>query len=307
MLQVFTSCGHDTIDTARRYPPGAPGTSESLIGEALELLNTSAPIHPPATATQILVDTKVLSNPGCHAPEKIAESVRTSLASLRLKALHTIYLHFPDRSVPLRDPVSALSHTVAAGLAVQWGLSNYTLAEVREVLALCDANGWVRPRVYQGEYSALRRGIEDGDGDGAGAGEAMLAYLHREGFAFYAFSPAAAGVFSPTSSRIGAATPVGDIVRSRFGSAEALAAVQRVRDAAAEECLGGHEVAIRWAFWDGALDGRFGDAVIIGAGSEAQLKETCDFIQKGGLDGGLRGVVDAVWETVRENKDGAQK
>ncbi|KAJ9607330.1 hypothetical protein H2200_008403 [Cladophialophora chaetospira] len=278
LLKTFISHGHYTIDTSRRYPPQAPGTSEEVLGEAFKLLDSIVEGN-----ASISIDTKTLSSPGDHKPANLRASIAASLAALGVTSVNTIYLHFPDRSVPLSDPVSTLSAAVQAGQARQWGLSNYTIDDIREIISLCDQNGWVKPAVYQGEYNALNR-----------QSEPLIRVCHENGIAFYAYSPAAAGVFSPTGSRISASTPAGQRTRAIYGGEEMQAAVQRVRDAAEKKGLGGHEVAIRWAFWNGVLDER--DGVIIGASNEKQLNETCSFLKKGGLDDELKELMDGLGE-----------
>ncbi|EXJ61474.1 uncharacterized protein A1O5_11790 [Cladophialophora psammophila CBS 110553] len=274
LLSTFGSYGHDTIDTARRYPPQAPGTSEELLGEALDLLRHR---HEAETdiiterSPEIHVDTKVLSAPGCHKPENIQESISASLSALHMSSVNTIYLHYPDKTVPLSDPVSALSSAVANGQAKQWGVSNYTLDDVCEILRLCDQHGWRRPAVYQGEHNALDR-----------ANEKLIEFCHEQGIVFYAYSPTAAGVFSPSGSRMGADTPAGQRVRLYMEARRC-----RVR------CR-------RWAFWDSMLDGAHGDGVIIGVSSQKQLKDTCEFLKKGGLEDGVREVVQQVWDSVKQ-------
>lgn len=290
LLTTFASYGHTTIDTSRHYSAGEPGTSEGLLGPALTLLQTG-PNPPP-----IHIDTKVLSSPGMHTPSNIARSISASLSALQVPSVHTIYLHFPDRTVPFTSPISALSLAVSSGQAAQWGLSNYTLADVREILALCDEHNLIRPAVFQGEYNALNR-----------SNEALIHYLHDQNIAFYAYSPAAGGVFSPSGTRLTAQTPAGEIWRQRYGSEETRAAIQKVRDAATENGLGGHEVAMRWAVWDGVLDEKFGDGVVIGAGSEEQLKATCELVKKGGLEDEIRSIVEDVWESIGKEKETAQK
>lgn len=284
LFTTFISYGHHTVDTSRRYPPQAPGTSEELIGETLELLKSKSGTE---GQPSILIDTKTLSAPGCHKPENLRASISDSLKALRVDSVHTIYLHFPDRTVPLSDPASVLSNAVKTGQAKQWGISNYTVDDIHELVRLCDENGWVKPAVYQGEYNALSRASED-----------LIRACHEQGIAFYAYSPGAGGVFSPSGSRMSAQHVGGDRMRALYGGEEMQSAVQKVRDVAQQKGLGGHEVAMRWAFWDGILDGKYGDGVIVGASSEKQLRNTCEFLTKGGLDDELRQLVDGIWATV---------
>ncbi|KAK5026547.1 hypothetical protein LTS07_007481 [Exophiala sideris] len=154
LFDVLTSYGHTTIDTSRRYPPTKPGTSEEVIGGTLSSTENAS------LTSKLVIDTKVLSAPGCHKPENIAKSIADSLNALGVSSVHTIYLHFPDRTQPLTNPISALSHAVSNGQAQQWGISNYTLDDVRAILSWCKEHGWIPPAVFQGEYNPLNRAAE---------------------------------------------------------------------------------------------------------------------------------------------------
>jgi aflatoxin B1 aldehyde reductase len=293
ILTTFTSYGHNTIDTSRRYPPQAPGTSEELLGEALKLLSQQPDTAPDTNeknvAASIKIDTKTLSLPGDHHPDRLSSSISSSLTALGLSSVHTIYLHFPDRSVPFSLPISTLSHAVSSGQATQWGLSNYTISDLREILSLCAQHNWIKPAIYQGEYNALNR-----------SNEALVEFCHDNGIAFYAYSPGAGGVFAEGGSRIEAATPAGQRVRALYGGEAMQDAIGRVRDVTGRMGLGGHETVLRWAFWDGVLDGRFGDGVVAGTSGEKQLRATCEFLGKGGLNDDLRETVEQVWGAVKE-------
>jgi len=39
--------------------------------------------------------------------------------------------------------------------------SNYSVQEVKEILGICEKNGWVKPPVYQGQYNPAVRSRED--------------------------------------------------------------------------------------------------------------------------------------------------
>ncbi|KAJ9642204.1 hypothetical protein H2204_002573 [Knufia peltigerae] len=274
---------HNVVDTSRRYPPLAGGTSEELIGSTLR----SAAAFP-----DIKIDTKVLSAPGCHKQENIARSVSDSFHALGVDSVRTIYLHYPDRSVPLVEPIKALSHAVDIGRAEQWGLSNYTIDDVREILRLCDQHGGlVKPAIFQGEYNALNRHSEE-----------LIQFLHENGIAFYAYSPAAGGALVPTGSRIAAHGPAGDRVRKLYGTEQVQQSIEHVRDAAEKNGLGGHETAIRWVVWNSMLDGRYGDAVIVGASSAKQLDDTLHAINKGPLPDEVNRAIEGIWTSALKDK-----
>ncbi|KAK5044500.1 hypothetical protein LTR84_010711 [Exophiala bonariae] len=296
LLTILYSSGSDTIDTAQRYPPFAQGTSEKLLGETFALLHkttstttsTTTPHHAVPSKSTIKLDTKVLSNPGDHTIPRINASIASSLASLAPAKIHTIYAHAPDPDTPLSSPASAFHDAVIAGHAAQWGISNYSLEQVRELLQICDAHGWVRPAVYQGRYNAVARGAE----------AELIPYLHGQGIAFYAFAPGASGTFG-AASRLELQNAVGEAMRGAYGADQVRVAVERVRSVVAEKGLGSaHEVVVRWVVWHSALDRKFGDKVIFGTGGPDQLRAMLEAVERGPLEPDVVEVVEQVWPEV---------
>lgn len=292
MISILHSFGYDTVDTAQRYPPFAQGTSEKLLGETFTLLDKTASTtssttsnHKDPSTSTIQTDTKVLSNPGDHTTERINASIASSLASLAPAKIHTIYAHRPDPDTPLETPAAAFHAAVSAGHATQWGISNCSLEQVRELVQICDAHGWRRPAVYQGQYNAVARGCE----------AALIPYLHSQGMAFYAFAPGAAGTFG-AASRLELDNAVGDAMRTAYGADEVRVAVEGVKKVALEKGLrSAHEVVVRWVVWHSALDTGYGDKVIVGASGPEQLKATLEAVERGPLEPGVVQVVERVW------------
>ena len=177
--EILKSHNVTTVDTSRAYPMGAPGTCETLLGQ----LNTSQ---------RFKVDTKVLSDPGHHQSARATESVKSSLEALGTNKVGILYLHYPDRTVPLIEPLRVLNEAYKEGKFERFGLSNYSAAEVVEILKICEKEGFVKPSVYQGQYNALcRRGEEQ-----------LFPTLRANNIAFYAYSPSAGGAFNASSTRM---------------------------------------------------------------------------------------------------------
>lgn len=179
-LDVLKRHNVTTIDTSRNYPRGAPGTSEDLIGT----------VH--AASQGFVIDTKVSNEKGDHKYERIIQSVDGSLASLGVSKVRVEYLHWPDRSVKLEEPLRALNQKYNEGKFEKFGISNYSAEEVEEILGICEREGWVKPSVYQGHYNALcRRGEKQ-----------LFPTLRANNISFYAYSPGAGGAFSKSSTRL---------------------------------------------------------------------------------------------------------
>ena len=168
LLNKFRSRGYTDLDTAANYPDYAPGTTEDRLGKA-------------GAASQFTIHTKVLdganNTPSPHQPAKLAASIDQSLASLKTKTVETIFLHVPDRTTPLEDAARAINDAIKQGKARKFGLSNYSPAEVQQFLDICDANGFVKPSVYQGQYNAIVRGGE----------KELFPLLRQHNISFYAF------------------------------------------------------------------------------------------------------------------------
>ena len=131
-----------------------------------------------AAGERFLIDTKVVSFvPGSHAEAKIEASIDASAASLKVSSVNVEYLHVPDRTTPFIEPVRAMDRAMRSGKFKAFGLSNYTAAEVEEILRICEEGGFQKPTVYQGQYNAIVRSGE----------KELFPLLRKHGIAFYAW------------------------------------------------------------------------------------------------------------------------
>jgi aflatoxin B1 aldehyde reductase len=74
-----------------------------------------------------------------------------------------------------------------------------------------------------------------------------------------------------------------------------------VHAAAQREGLTGHAVALRWVLHHSILDGKLGDAIVIGASSQRQLEENLEICKAGPLPAHLVRMVDEMGEQIRES------
>lgn len=116
ILQLAADSGIDTLDTARAY-----GLAEQVLGDALAVV---------PQAFRVITKTQ----PGAAGPA-VADSLRASLAALRLPAVDALLFH---RAADLEGAAGKQNWAVAEqlrtlGLVKRLGLSAYTGAEVRAV------------------------------------------------------------------------------------------------------------------------------------------------------------------------------
>ena len=178
VFDLLKKYGVKTIDTSRHYPTGAPGRSEELIGQT-------------DVASWANLSTKVLSNPGDHSPENIAKSISGSLEALKVPKVQTEYFHFPDRTSSLEGALKAMNDAHVQGQFERFGISNYTIEDVKSIMRICEANNYLKPTIYQGHYNVISRKFE----------KELIPILREYGMSFHAFSAGAGGSFNLAQSK----------------------------------------------------------------------------------------------------------
>jgi pyridoxine 4-dehydrogenase len=153
------------IDTADAY---GPDVSEELIAEAL---------HPYPDG--VVIATKgglTRSGPGqWHSdasPEHLREACEASLRRLRMEQIPLYQLHRPDPRVPFSDSVGALVELQQQGKVGLIGLSNVSVAQLREAQALAPIAS------VQNRFNVGDRSSED-----------VLEVCTAEGIAFLPWAP----------------------------------------------------------------------------------------------------------------------
>ena len=139
-LRLALDLGMTVIDTAEMY---AEGAAETLVGEAIHGRRDDA-----------FLVSKVL--PENASREGTLAACAASLRRLRTDYLDLYLLHWrgPTR---LHETVEALMHLVEEGHIRQWGVSNFDMSDMKELL---DTPGGSAVSCNQVLYNLSRRGIE---------------------------------------------------------------------------------------------------------------------------------------------------
>lgn len=168
VLRKAVDLGIDFIDTADAY---GPFISEELIAEAL---------YPYAGVTIATKGGLVRTGPNrwhcVGRPAYLRQCVEMSLRRLRLECIELYQLHRIDPEVPLADQLGELDVMRTEGKIARIGLSEVTLAELVEARLLAPIVS------VQNRYSLTDQHSHD-----------VSLYCEREGLAFIAWSPIAAG------------------------------------------------------------------------------------------------------------------
>ncbi|KAK2593182.1 hypothetical protein QQS21_009111 [Conoideocrella luteorostrata] len=279
-LKVIEELGITTIDTAEGY-----GGSEEALGKA-------------GAASKFIIDTKHTGGFGSQLSSKtnVIESGRTSLEKLKVSDLDVYYIHSPDRRVPWEDTLSGLNKLYQEGIFKRLGLSNFLAHEVEEIVRVATVNNFVIPSVYQGNYSAIARRTED----------EILPVLRKHNISFYAYSPIAGGFLAKCKAELNSpegrfhkAHPLAKIYNGMYNRSSLVAALDVWEQIAKDQGVTRAELAYRWIVYHSQLRGELGDAIIIGARKEQQLRETAKAMRNGPLSDGIVKRIGEVWEIVK--------
>src|SRR4030095_4107942 len=118
-LQRGIDLGMTLIDTAEMYGNGA---TEELVGEAIG-----------GRRQEVILVSKVL--PGNATRNGTVEACDRSLRRLKNHHIHIYLLHWRE-SVPLDNTVDAFERLVRAGKIRCWGVSNFDVSDMEELVAI---------------------------------------------------------------------------------------------------------------------------------------------------------------------------
>jgi diketogulonate reductase-like aldo/keto reductase len=158
-LRLGIDLGMTLIDTAEMY---ADGGAEQLVGEAIE-----------GRRDDVFLVSKVLPH---HATLRgTIEACERSLQKLKVDELDLYLLHWRG-PVPLGDTLEAFETLMGAGKIRHWGVSNFDVTDMEELLDLPDGGD---VSTDQALYNLEHRGIELD----------LLPWCERGGVPVMAYSP----------------------------------------------------------------------------------------------------------------------
>ncbi len=147
------------IDTAEMY---GSGSAEGIIAKAIA-----------GRRDEVFLVSKVL--PGNASKRGTLAACEKSLARLRTDRLDCYLLHWRG-TYPLEETIAAFDALVRSGKILSWGVSNFDVADLDEVVAIA---GEGHPACNQVLYHLQERAIE----------HAVLPWCERHGAALVAYTP----------------------------------------------------------------------------------------------------------------------
>lgn len=204
-VRLALDTGWRVIDTAEMY---GDGRAEEIVGAAVGAALRGGGL----ARDDLFVVSKVY--PHNATARGTAQACERSLARLGLDHLDAYLLHWRG-SVPLEETVAALEDLRERGRIRAWGVSNFDLADMHELLAVPGGKNCVTNQIY---YSLGARGPQF----------ELVPWLQRHGIVTMAYSPidqgalARSGALRKLASRLGA-TPVQIALAWLTGQADVMA------------------------------------------------------------------------------------
>jgi len=278
VLEILKEKGVTTIDTAELY-----------FGSEEEIAYHKGAEH-------FVIDSKLRGGAGeGRNAEQIVAAGKARLDALNAKQLDILYVHMPEKTIPVEEQTSGLNELYKQGAFKRLGISNFTAEQAQEFYEAAKKNGHVVPTVYQGAYSAASRRSE----------KELLPTLRKLGISYYAYSPIAGGFLAKTRQQIldgvgrfDKTSRIGAMYNGLYNKPVYLDLLDKWEKIAEGAGISKAELAYRWATYHSILDGEKGDGIIFGAKNPDQLTETIDWIRAGPLSAEVAGKVDDLWEGV---------
>ena len=163
-LKKGIELGWTFIDTAEAY---AEGRSEEIVAEAIK-----------GKRDKVFIATKVWPNNFSH--DNIIKSANQSLRRLQIDVIDLYQLHWPSKTVPIKESMKAMENLVKDGKIKHIGISNFSAEQTKEAQESLSRNEIVSNQV---EYSLLNRNIE----------KEIMPYCENNNITIIAWSPLARG------------------------------------------------------------------------------------------------------------------
>ncbi|KAJ5391490.1 alcohol dehydrogenase [Penicillium cosmopolitanum] len=287
LFETLKAEGITQLDTAQSY---GGGTSERLISQGEGL-------------SDFLVDTKHIGGfaPGSSSRKEIFERAIASLERLGVEKVNNFYIHAPDPKVPLEETLAGINDLYEAGKFNNFGLSNFNADEIKDVLRVATEHNYILPKVYQGNYSAIARQLDND----------ILPTLRDNGIGFYAYSPIAGGFLTKTTAQLTSGTkgegrwdptsPLGSFYHALYGKPAFFEALDKWNAISEAAGIPKAALAYRWVAFHSALDARLGDVLVIGASSLNQVKQTVAALKAGPLPNEVAAQVASLWDIVKND------
>ena len=282
IIECFFKHGYHELDTAYVYNNGE---CERLLGNALEGIERNS----------YEIASKV--NPritGKLDKYSVLTQTKESLQRLGVEYLDTLYLHFPDPETSVESALEGCAQLYDEGKFKKLGLSNFPAWLVAEVYHVCEKNGWMLPKVYEGLYNPLSRFAE----------RELDRALDYYGMQFYAYNPLAGGLLTDKYSSKERNLKAGRFInrpnyQQRYWKDSYFNAIDHIKEVCSEHNINIVEASYRWLSYHSMLRADRGDAIIVGVSQILQLNQNIETLNQGELPKKVVTAIEDAWDVCR--------
>jgi aflatoxin B1 aldehyde reductase len=209
---------------------------------------------------------------GQLSKENLTYQLDVSLSNLNLKQVDIFYLHCWDWETPIKETLEVSTDLWRREKFNKFGISNFSLNQINEVIQLTESEGYCPLSYYQGMYNMIARKIEE-----------TFPILNTSKIEFWAYNPLAGGLLTGKYAQIYNSKSIGEsnIPDSRFKSNKIYQNIFWK-----EPILNGIEdfvnlpnpttYALNWYSQDSKLNDS--DGVILGSSSLEQIKTNLNLL-----------------------------
>ncbi|MCL4393939.1 MAG: aldo/keto reductase [Chloroflexi bacterium] len=180
-MKIAYDAGVNFFDNAEAY---AQGNAEQVMGNVIRKLGWKR--------TDLVVSTKIFwggkgpNNTGLSR-KHIFEAAQRSLGRLQTEYVDLVFCHRPDPWTPIEETVRAMNYLIDHGLALYWGTSEWSAAQIAEAYGIARREHLTPPQMEQPQYNMFHRERV----------EKEYAHLYKEiGLGTTIWSPLASGLLT---------------------------------------------------------------------------------------------------------------
>ncbi|MBN2471250.1 MAG: aldo/keto reductase [Anaerolineae bacterium] len=172
--------GINFFDIADAY---AKGTAEQMMGKVL----AEFPRHTLVISSKLYWPMSDDVNDRGLSRKHIMESIDRSLQRVGTDYLDIYFCHRYDDETPVEETARAMDDLIHQGKILYWGTSEWTGAQIREALDVCERYNLYRPQVEQPQYNLFAREKVEQD---------VMPVASTNGMGLVVWSPLASGVLT---------------------------------------------------------------------------------------------------------------
>jgi aflatoxin B1 aldehyde reductase len=183
IIEKYISLSDNPIlDTAYYY---GNTKTEEVLGNILNDINSNKIVKIATKANPWFNNDFTNNILGQLSKDNLQRQLNTSLKNLKKENVDIFYLHCPDYDTPIKETLEMCNDMWRKYKFNHLGISNYSKNQLEEIIEICDKEGYISPKYYQGMYNLISRKVEE-----------IFPILDDHNIDFWAYNPLAGGLLT---------------------------------------------------------------------------------------------------------------